>query len=194
MNGSNDRLSGCINSREVLIVVASKNPIKLQAAESGFQSMFPDATFQVSGIESVDGISAQPMTDTETLRGATQRAQYAMSARPRADFWVGIEGGIATVTGEMHSFAWVVILGHGKEGKSKTATFILPQKISELIQKGLELGDADDLVFGLQNSKQANGAIGILTGNVIDRLSLYRQAVIAALIPFKNNELYPSRD
>jgi non-canonical (house-cleaning) NTP pyrophosphatase len=58
------------------------------------------------------------------------------------------------------------------------------------VRQGMELGDADDAVFGRSNSKQANGAVGILTGNVIDRAELYEQAVVLALIPFKNPELY----
>jgi non-canonical (house-cleaning) NTP pyrophosphatase len=62
-----------------------------------------------------------------------------------------------------------------------------------LIQQGKELGEADDIVFNQSNSKQANGSIGILTGDVIDRTALYAHAVILALVPFKNPELYPAQ-
>jgi non-canonical (house-cleaning) NTP pyrophosphatase len=55
----------------------------------------------------------------------------------------------------------------------------------------MELGDADDLVFARQNSKQKNGAVGLLTADAIDRLELYIPAVIFALIPFKNPLLFP---
>jgi non-canonical (house-cleaning) NTP pyrophosphatase len=55
----------------------------------------------------------------------------------------------------------------------------------------MELGDADDVVFGRTNSKQENGAVGLLTENVIDRTAYYVQALILALIPFKNSVLYP---
>ena len=51
-------------------------------------------------------------------------------------------------------------------------------------------GDADDVVFERSNSKQANGAVGLLTGDVITRASLYAHAVVLALIPFRNMELY----
>ena len=40
------------------------------------------------------------------------------------------------------------------------------------------------------NSKQDNGAVGLLTDSVIDRAQLYEQAMILALIPFKNEILY----
>ena len=53
----------------------------------------------------------------------------------------------------------------------------------------MELGHADDQVFKRDNSKQANGAIGILTNNVIDREAYYIHAVIMALVPFKNPAL-----
>ena len=58
-------------------------------------------------------------------------------------------------------------------------------QVRELVEQGLELGDADDLVFGESNSKQQNGAVGLLTDNVETRTSLYEQAVVLALIPFK---------
>ncbi len=46
------------------------------------------------------------------------------------------------------------------------------------------------MVFGRTNSKQGNGAVGLLTGDVIDRAAYYVHAVILALIPFRNPELY----
>ncbi|MEA2092741.1 MAG: DUF84 family protein, partial [Patescibacteria group bacterium] len=55
---------------------------------------------------------------------------------------------------------------------------------------GKELGEADDIVFQRNNSKQENGAVGILTGDVVDRTKCYTEAVILALIPFKNVNLY----
>ena len=54
----------------------------------------------------------------------------------------------------------------------------------------MELGQADDVVFGATNSKQAMGAVGLLTGGLISRADLYRPAVLLALIPFKNAALY----
>jgi non-canonical (house-cleaning) NTP pyrophosphatase len=55
------------------IVVASTNPVKLQAARSGFARMFPDETFTVEGV--CARRSDQPMSDEETLQGAPSRAQ-----------------------------------------------------------------------------------------------------------------------
>ena len=54
----------------------------------------------------------------------------------------------------------------------------------------MELGDADDVIFGRTNSKQGNGSVGILTADVITRTIFYQQAILLALIPFKNSNLY----
>lgn len=47
----------------------------------------------------------------------------------------------------MLAFAWIVVLGKNKEGKSRSSTLVLPQKVATLVQSGMELGHADDVVF-----------------------------------------------
>jgi non-canonical (house-cleaning) NTP pyrophosphatase len=83
-----------------------------------------------------------------------------------------------------------VILSEGLDSQSQTGKFYLPPPVAELIHQGMELGQADDIVFGRSNSKQEDGAIGLLTKNVIDRTHLYEHAVILALVPFRNKNLY----
>lgn len=174
------------------IILASENPVKAQAVSKGFQKMFPFETFRVETVSAPSEVRAQPLSSQETLSGAENRALNAKRIRPDADFWVGIEGGVEEENnGEMAAFAWVVILGESAIGKGKTGTFFLPPKVAQLIRQGKELGEADDIVFNRINSKQANGAIGLLTDNVIDRAALYEHAVIMALVPFKNPDLYP---
>jgi inosine/xanthosine triphosphatase len=171
------------------VIVASKNPVKINCTESAFKKAFSE-TINIEGISVPSDVSDQPMTDAETLLGAKNRAINARSAEPNADYWIGIEGGInQNQEGEMHAFAWVYITSSNQEGKAKTASFELPKKIAELVQ-GIELGVADDMVFNRSNSKQKNGAVGILTNDLIDRASYYEPAVILALIPFLNSDLY----
>jgi inosine/xanthosine triphosphatase len=172
------------------IVVASTNPVKIRAVREGFQRMFPDQRFEMSGVAAPSQVSDQPFSDEETLRGALNRAHGAALLSPQADYWVGIEGGIEEHDQEMAAYAWIVILGQDMTGKSRTGIFYLPPRVAELIRQGKELGEADDIVFGRSNSKQENGAIGLLTGDVIDRVQLYEHAVILALVPFKNPGLY----
>lgn len=173
------------------VLVASHNPVKLQAARCGFSRMFPGETFTVEPVSAPSGVADQPRSDAETLQGALGRSANAARLHPEADFWVGIEGGVQAWGAELCAFAWVAVRGLGQTGRSRTGTFFLPPAVAELVRQGLELGEADDRVFGRANSKQASGAIGLLTGDVVDRTALYEQAVILALAPFKNPLLYP---
>lgn len=173
------------------IVIASKNPVKIQAALGGFERMFPNEMWHTVAVNVPSGVSDQPMSDRETLQGAQQRARAARAAHPQGDFWVGIEGGIeVTAEGDMLASAWVVVCAANGEGRGRTGTFVLPPPVAALVAQGKELGDADDEVFGYTNSKQQNGAVGILTGDVMTRTTFYEPAVILALIPFKNPKLY----
>ncbi|MCY4145833.1 MAG: inosine/xanthosine triphosphatase [Chloroflexi bacterium] len=172
------------------ICVASQNPVKLRASLAAFQRVFPDQAFAVRGVDVESGVSDQPMSRRETLQGAFNRAANARAAQPNADYWVGIEGGIAETPFGMSCFAWVQVLGQaGRVGCGQTAVFFLPGEVAQLVRAGLELGEADDKVFGRVNSKQGNGAIGLLTDDAIDREAYYVQAVIMALVPFKNPQL-----
>jgi len=177
------------------VIVTSQNPVKFQAARSGFERMFPSEQFQFEMLSSPSGVRDQPFSDVETLAGALNRSKHAALTAQQADYWIGIEGGIEERGGDMIAFAWVVVLGKSQDqkiniGKGRSATFFLPPPIANLIRQGKELGEADDIIFQRNNSKQENGAVGLLTGNVIDRRQLYEQAIILALIPFKNLALY----
>jgi inosine/xanthosine triphosphatase len=153
----------------VQIVVASTNPVKMNASLLGFQQMFPAQTWEVQGLSVPSLVRDQPLSDAETLLGATNRAHGARQARPTADFYVGIEGGVEQLAdGTMSVAAWVVVLNRdGLHGKSETGTYFLPLEVSRLVESGLELGEADDRVFGGENTKQKNGSVGLLTGGCL---------------------------
>lgn len=172
------------------VVVSSLNPIKAKAVKKGFLRSFPDESFEIQKASVDSGVSDQPMTYLTTLRGANNRAENGRKLFPAADFWVGVEGGCDYLDDQMVAYAWVVIHGKDQQGLARTALFRLPMQVQRLVESGMELGLADDQVFGEENSKQNSGAVGLLTGDVVTRTTLYEQAVILALIPFKNPNLY----
>lgn len=174
-----------------VIVVASTNPVKLEAARRGFARMFPGESFTFEAFKTSSGVADQPKTNRETITGARNRAENAARLAPHADFWVGIEGGVEPEGEDLSAFAWVVVLSREQSGRGRSATFYLPDRVARLVHEGKELGEADDIVFGRTNSKQENGAVGLLTDDAIDRAELYEQAVVMALIPFKNPQFYP---
>ena len=172
------------------VLVASKNPVKINSVKNGFEKVFKNETFIIEGISVSSDISDQPMTVTETFTGAKNRVKNIKNQSQETDYIVGIEGGLEIFENQYYAFAWVIIDDGNKIGKARTASFMLPPKITQLIEQGMELGHADDIVFKQSNSKQKQGSVGILTKGLIDRTEYYTPAVILALIPFINNDLF----
>lgn len=175
------------------IYVCSGNPAKLRAAEEGFQRMFPEGKFTFKTIKVPSGVADQPSSDEETLRGALNRAQTAREKEPDGDFWIGIEGGVddaGVKDGPITVMAWIAVVDkNGKVGRARTGAFYVPEEMAKLLREGLELAHADEQLHGVSNSRQRNGTVGILTGDVLSITGFYSEAVITSLIPFKNKHL-----
>lgn len=170
------------------IVVGSENPVKIEAVRRAFARVFGDEEHVIEGATVPSGVPAQPWGEEETRRGARNRARAAAEARPGADAWVGVEGGVAGT--ELYAFARVAVILGGRTGESASGRFLLPGPVAELVRAGVELGEADDRVFGRSGSKREEGAVGLLTGGAVTRTELYAQAVALALCRFVHPELY----
>ncbi len=173
------------------VCIVSKNPVKVDAVKIAFMKMMPSESFNFFGLSAASDVKDQPNSDSETKEGALNRLTNAKQLYSDYDYYVAIEGGIEKQeSGYYDCFAWVGIYHDDKMNFSRSGTFTLPKKVGDLLDTGTELGDADDLVFGRTNSKQSEGAIGILTHDVITRTSYYSETVCFALIPFINIDLY----
>ncbi|MGH3056497.1 MAG: DUF84 family protein [Gaiellaceae bacterium] len=75
-------------------------------------------------------------------------------------------------------------------GLGRTGVFRLPPTLGNLVEAGMELGQADDVIFNRANSKQGSGAVGILTNGMIDRKAYYVHAMKLAMITWIRPELY----
>ncbi len=171
-------------------VVGSENPVKIRAVVEALAEVFTE-DWEVEGLKAPSGVSDQPMTSEETLKGAQNRVTSLMK-QTQADLYVGLEGGIEYLSeDEVICFAWMVVSDGTKWGKAQSLGFMLPDEVVEKLNQGLELGDAADAVFETHNIKQQVGTIGILTDDIISRTEMYRPAVVSALIPFGvHKELY----
>jgi inosine/xanthosine triphosphatase len=154
----------------------------------------------VIGFNVPSSVPDQPFGDEETKLGAKNRAERAWIAYQevnegsKPDYSLGMEGGLVRSELDelgMECLAWIAVYNGEKFGFAKTASFELPRNMSRLINDGMELGAADDVIFKSTNSKQSVGTVGHLTNNVISRSLYYEQAVILAFIPFNWPELYP---
>jgi inosine/xanthosine triphosphatase len=168
------------------IVVASANPAKIRAVQDALAQVFNGKTLQCSGHSTDSGVPAQPMTSEETLQGALNRLQAVAAAAPGADYYVAIEAGL---DGDC-SFAWIVITHQGRISKTRSASLPIPPAALMALQQGEELGDVIDLMFAQHNIKQQGGAIAMLTNHLLTRSSVYQQAIILAMIPFIQPQLF----
>lgn len=184
------------------VIVGSRNPVKVEAVRRAFARVLPPGEHAVEGLAVPSGVPEQPRGETETRRGALRRAAAAARERPDADVWVGIEGGVAESGpagsdagggpggGRLYAFARVAVRVGDRVGESSSGRFRLPEPVAALVRAGVELGEADDRVFGREGSKREEGAVGLLTGGAVTRTELYAQAVCLALCRFVHPELY----
>ncbi len=164
-----------------MVTVGSRNPVKMAAVREALDGR------EVVGVDVASGVSAQPVGDEETIRGAVNRARAALAVGPaEAEWGVGLEGGVAEIGGSLYCFAWCAMVDRaGQLGLACTGRCELPPRVAALILRdGMELGAANDLVFGRVNSKHGEGAVGILTGGRIDRAAFYAPAVTMAMVRF----------
>jgi inosine/xanthosine triphosphatase len=165
-----------------LIAVGSMNPVKIGAALAVIQRLAPHA--RVEGIAVESGVSDQPWSDEETIRGALTRAHAARSALD-ADWGIGIEGGVIDAGGGVvRTCAWAAIVSReGREGVGGSLSLELPRRVAELVVGGMELGHAMDAVSGERDVKRGVGAVGILTQGLVSRQAAYETLVAYALVP-----------
>lgn len=172
------------------VAVGSKNPVKVHAVKLAFESVFPEENWEVEGVDVKSGVSSQPMSDDESIRGAKNRAQKALK-KLKADYGVGLEGGLHKINDKWFDCGWIVVIDDkGNEGIGSSVRIETPKKMMELILQGKELGVVCDIIFGTENSKQSNGHFGLMTKNVVTRTEGYKDAVAMALSRFVHPHLF----
>ena len=173
------------------VIVGSLNPVKIEATRIAFTRVWPEQNWIVNGCAVPSGVSAQPMSFTETIRGARNRAVNALSTSAASLYTVGIEGGLQQIEGQWYDFGWIIIRDRaGNEGIGATIGMAVPPRMIEMIQQGMELGDVIDIVFEKQNSKQVNGHFGLMTHDALTRSAAYADGVVSALSHFIQPNLF----
>ncbi|MEH6464867.1 MAG: inosine/xanthosine triphosphatase [Shewanella psychromarinicola] len=176
------------------IIVGSTNPVKISAAQHAIGQYFPDVQIHCRGMHAPSLVAEQPMSEAETKLGAINRAKFcqanAKTANQQADFYVAMEGGVDPFEHGPATFAYMAIIHNDTLSVGRSANLPLPQTIFNALQAGEELGKVMDRVFNTNNIKQKGGAIGLLTQGLASRESIYTQALVLAMAPFINAELF----
>ena len=172
------------------VAIGSKNPVKIAAVKEAFEKVWPEKEFEFLGVEVPSGVPDQPMSDEESIFGATNRAKRAIE-QTGADFGVGLEGGLQQIGDKWFDCGWIVIIdSKNRVGTGSSARIETPPKTMEHIHKGMELGLVNDMVFKQKNTKHAGGHFGLMTNNAITRQSGYRDGIFMALSRFIQPQLF----
>lgn len=166
------------------IAVGSENPVKLQAVRNSIQRVWPQA--EVCGVAVASGVRAQPLSDEEAILGATNRAQTARR-RLDSDLGIGLEGNTTETAYGVFVTGWAVAVDRaGTVGIGGSGRFLLPNALAHRLRQGEELGHLMDEWAGQSNTKQKQGAVGIMTNGLISRTEALETAVTFALTRFLN--------
>ena len=192
-----------LDSEKIIIAVGSTRKPKLGAVREAIASLgpllAPGKQIEVVGVEVESGVSHTPVSREELMQGARQRAEAVVKLAKRFgepwDFFVGLEGGLDVVCENeqrrvfLESWAYVsngVSGFYGRSGCIEVAETIA----EEVVDHGVELSVAIDRFAGEVGIRDAQGAWGVLSGNLITRQDSFSVAVIAAFAPFYNTKMY----
>lgn len=172
------------------VAVGSENPVKIEAVKEAFKKVWPKNKLEIVGVKVSSGVSDQPMSDKEAIKGATNRARRALKSTG-ADFGVGLEGGVNKIGSRWFDCGWMVVTDKkGRIGIGSGTRIETPEKIMKLLREGRELGTANDILFGTKNSKQGQGHFGLMTNGILTRKSEYVTGIISALSRFLHPEIF----
>lgn len=166
------------------VVVGSINPVKLNAVRDAFVIFFAGDRadqWEYISYNVPSGVSEQPMSDEEAIRGAKNRVFKAEKIDCDADFYVGIEAGVIDRISWMEVFDWIYVKTKEKETIGCTGRFILPEKVVELVRFGKNLSSAMDMCYKTKDIGKKEGAIGLLSKGKISRTKYTIHGILLAL-------------
>lgn len=147
------------------------------------------------------GVPAMPLTDSQLMRGARERA-LAVRKLLRAEglpahLYVGLEGGFHTVTldGERHTFlqGWAFATDGQRAHFGVSPSVAVPASIVRQVVIGRrELGEVIDEVAGERDVRSNQGAWGVISKGLLTRAQSFEVALVAAFAPFYNTGLFES--
>lgn len=178
------------------IVLGSGNPAKLLSSQYVVDRLFSGV--KVEAIIVPTGVSAQPMSDEETIEGAVFRARHARE-QTDADYGIGMEGGMNKIGEKWFECGWIAVVDRaGNVSLGSSARFEVPAAIIEQVRAGKELGEVMIACTGIPEINKSRGAMGLLTNGHVPRADSYAHGLFFAFGPFVSDvpifQAYGKRD
>lgn len=155
------------------IVIGSKNPAKISAV----QSVFQNDQIEFISVNVPSGVSDQPFSDEETIKGAINRAYSALEAGG-GNIGIGLEGGVHETEYGLFLCNWGALAEHGKPPIiAGGARIYLPKEVADRLLKGEELGPVMESFTEKEDVRKKEGAVGIFTNGQISRSEMFTHVV-----------------
>lgn len=178
----------------LVVAVGSTRRPKLEAIDQALRELLPRfqlaEKFEIVAVEVPSGVRPTPLSREESMAGARNRAEeLARMAREDGKPWkyfVGLEGGLETVLAcekrwvFLENWTYIAdVSGRGAFGHS--GGVLLPDVLAEqVVDRGVDLSEAIDAYARGSGIRDAQGAWGVLTRDIITRREAFRISVIAA--------------
>jgi inosine/xanthosine triphosphatase len=154
----------------VIVRVGTANPMKLRAARKAFAKFF--GKVKVVGVDVPSGVSPQPISFGEIVRGARARARGAFRD---CDYAVGIEAGVfkvGPVSPRPFQITMACVFDGTREALGSGPFYEVPPSLVR------EVVRADE------------GSVSKVTKGKVTREAVTSEAIVMALAPFVAPELY----
>jgi inosine/xanthosine triphosphatase len=154
----------------MIVRVGSASAMKLRAARRAFARFF--GRVRVVGADVPSGVSPQPLSFGEVVRGARQRARGAFAD---CDYSVGIEAGVfrvASAAPRPFQITLACVFDGTREALGSGPFFELPPALLRKVVKSDE------------------GSVALVTRGKVTREEVTVDAIVMALAPFVSPERY----
>jgi inosine/xanthosine triphosphatase len=150
------------------IIIGSKNPAKITAVKNSFSH-----EDELVSLDIPSGVSEQPFSDEETIRGAINRAATALK-QGNGDIGIGLEGGVQETSYGLLICNWGALVSIGREPIiAGGARLPLPEEIAIRLRAGEELGPVMEDYAKKENVRKQEGAVGIFTNGIVNRSEMF---------------------
>ncbi len=177
-------------------VIGSLNESKINGARRAL-SLLGISYKDIIAIK-VKGFKDQPIGFDEIFTGAAYRAIQSVKylsniSEVENGIGIGIEAGIIKLHNTWFSGQAAIIADNEKYSIGISSFFPLSGKISNVVSKGYELREVMKEISGYERIAETIGAIGFFSSGYMTRTDLSYQAVLTALLPWINKDIYKLR-
>jgi non-canonical (house-cleaning) NTP pyrophosphatase len=194
--------------QKILIAVGSARKPKIEAVREALAIVGPFLSggpgFEIAPVEVPSGVRHTPLSREDLMAGSRHRAEalvrIARESNAPWKYFIGLEGGLDVVHEGAKRWVFLQSWAHvrddaGRGSFGQSGAVMLPEALAKtVVDDGVELSEAIDTFAGGRGIRDAQGAWGVLSRNLITRQDAFRVAVISAFAPFFNYEIFSSAE